>query len=387
MERQPARVAIVERDRVSAAAGIPRSAIFLRAALLAMLVAVAYRYSWLTLVRSPSGSMVGGAVAALLAVAVVVRGRDPHEPAIHDCYTDFIVGVPLLAGALAIVLLLPSRLSLFFWFWRLDLLSIPLFMAGAIAVLFGIRAFWRWRLVIAALFFIWLLRNVEWRSIPTLIAVAGSLIVVALIVAGRPSRQHRAPPRSAVSRPLVAAPLVIICAAVATFASGGMDRFQPLLRDDGQPRLARASNPPALTGWTAHAVGGYDWIRRYVSPDASWNRYAYSKAGVRPLLVDVISSRQRGPITDAGLNDFYRLHDHQLLRQRDISLGDAVVGHAVTYVDATGAQWNALYWDWPIQSNSGIRYERIVVSSDQGADGTPQTLIDVARGLIAGSAP
>src|SRR3984893_18840850 len=121
MESKPARVAIVERERVSTAAapGVPRSANFLRAALLVVLVAVAYRYSWLTLVRSPTGSLVGASVAALLAAAIVVRGRDPREPAIYDRYTDFIVGVPLLAGALAMVLLLIGGAALFFWFWRL----------------------------------------------------------------------------------------------------------------------------------------------------------------------------------------------------------------------------------------------------------------------------
>jgi hypothetical protein len=388
MERQPARVAIVERQRVSTAAapGVPRSAIFLRAALLAVLVAVAYRYSWLTLFRSPTGSLVGGAVAALLAVAVIVRGRDRREPAIHDRYTDFIVGVPLLAAALAIVLLLPTRLSLFFWFWRLDLLSIPLFIGGAIALLFGIRAFWRWRLVIVALFLVWLLRNAEWRSVPTLMVVAAGLILAIVVLAGRRRQLHATRPGSAAGRPVVAAALLIVCAASATIANGGMERFQPLLRDDGQPRLHRTSSPPALTGWTAYAVGGYDWIRRYVSPDASWNRIAYSKPGTRPLLLDIISSSRRAPITDATPNDLYRLHDHRLLSQREVSLGGGVVGHAVTYVDTTRAQWNAVYWDWPITSGRGIRYERMVVSSDLGSDGTAEMLIDVATELIAGSA-
>jgi hypothetical protein len=387
MEREPVRVAIVERQRVSTAAapGVPRSAIFLRAALLVVVVAVAYRYSWLTLVRSPAGSLVGGAVAAVLSAAIAVRGRDPREPAIYDRYTDFIVGVPLLVGALAIVLLLPTRLSLFFWFWRLDLLSIPLFVAGAIALLFGIRAFWRWRLVTVSLFLMWLLHNVEWRSLPALVAVAAGLLVAALIAAGRRSRPRVAGRRSTVDRPLVAAALVIISAAAATIASGSMDRFQPLLRDDGQPRLTRTSSPPLLTGWTSYAIGGYEWIRRFVSADASWNRYAYSKPGVRPLLVDIISSGQRAPITDAGPNDLYRLHDHLLISRHDVSLGSGVIGHAVTYVDPTRAQWNAVYWDWPIESSNGIRYERIVVSSDQSTTGAAQTLIDVASRLIAGS--
>lgn len=387
MERLPGRLAIVERERASTAIApaASRTAIFVRAALLTGLLAVAYRYSWLTLVRSPSGSLVGATIAAILAGAVLVRGRNPLEPGIDDRYTDFIVGVPLVASALAIVLLLPFRLSVFFWFWRLDLLSIPLFVGGAIALLFGIRIFWRFRLAVVSLFLLWLLENSALVSLATIAALTAGLALGILIISRRQNRGVTSGRRLAVDRPAIATVLLIASAVAATVANGAMDRFQPLLRDNGQPRAMLTSDRPSATGWTAERLGGYDWIRSYVGPDASWNRYALSRPSTRPLLVDVISSRQRKPVANATLADLYRLHGSRLEAQRDVNLGDGVVGRLVTYVDAARSQWNALYWDWPIESSGGIRYERVVVSGDQATEATGP-LIDLAGTLVAGSA-
>jgi len=77
------------------------------------------------------------------------------EPDIHDREVDYIIGVPLLLGSLAINLLLPVRLSTMFWVWRVDLLALPLFVAGSIAILFGVRTLWRLRFPIAFLLFAW----------------------------------------------------------------------------------------------------------------------------------------------------------------------------------------------------------------------------------------
>ena len=61
-----------------------------------------------------------------------------------------LLGMSPVGLRLAINLLLPIRLSTLFWVWRVDLVSLPLFVAGAIALLFGVRALWRQRLPVAA---------------------------------------------------------------------------------------------------------------------------------------------------------------------------------------------------------------------------------------------
>ena len=42
-----------------------------------------------------------------------------------------------------------------FWVYRYDLLSLPIFVAGAVAIIFGCRVLWRQKLAIAFLFLAW----------------------------------------------------------------------------------------------------------------------------------------------------------------------------------------------------------------------------------------
>jgi exosortase len=121
--------------------------------------AAAYYYSLATLIRgvtldSPLAYL--GLVPFIALALVIARGLAPrNEPDIHDRHVDYIIGVPLILLALAVVLILPIHESTFFWLWRLDLLSLPFFVAGAICVVFGLRALWRLRFPIAFLFLAW----------------------------------------------------------------------------------------------------------------------------------------------------------------------------------------------------------------------------------------
>jgi exosortase/archaeosortase family protein len=122
-------------------------------------IAVAYSYSLLTLfqnaeMQTPLAYISLVPVIALV-LAVVNRHPERAEPAIHDRQLDYIVGVPLIATAMAMNMLLPKKLSAMFWVWRIDLLSLPLFVAGLVVVLFGIRAMWRQKLAIGYLFLAW----------------------------------------------------------------------------------------------------------------------------------------------------------------------------------------------------------------------------------------
>src|SRR6202035_1561837 len=83
-----------------------------------------------------------------LALAAVHRQPARPEPEIHDRQTDYIVGIPLMGAALAVNYLLPAKLSAMFWVWRIDLLTLPCFVAGAVALIFGLRVLWRQKLAV-----------------------------------------------------------------------------------------------------------------------------------------------------------------------------------------------------------------------------------------------
>ena len=122
-------------------------------------IGVAYHYSLVSLIRnlgldSPLAYL-GLVPFIALALAFARRRAIGIEPDIHDRHLDYIVGIPLLATAFGIMVLLPIRMSNQFWTWRMDLLSLPLFVAGTVALAFGVRALWRIRAAVAFLFLAW----------------------------------------------------------------------------------------------------------------------------------------------------------------------------------------------------------------------------------------
>lgn len=137
---------------------VTRTARF-RMLLVVGVVVVAYHYSLTTLMRTlgldtPLAYL--GLVPFMALGLAAMRGRPTRdEPEIHDRQVDFIVGVPLVAAAVAAVLLLPDRLSTLFWVYRIDLLSLPFFVAGLVALVFGVRTLWRLRFPVGFLFLAW----------------------------------------------------------------------------------------------------------------------------------------------------------------------------------------------------------------------------------------
>ena len=42
-----------------------------------------------------------------------------------------------------------------FWVWRIDLLTLPFFVVGAVAVIFGVRVLWRQKVAVGFLLLAW----------------------------------------------------------------------------------------------------------------------------------------------------------------------------------------------------------------------------------------
>jgi exosortase/archaeosortase family protein len=123
------------------------------------MIVAAYHYSLLTLLRSlgletPLAYVGLAPPIALLLAGLRARVSKP-EVQIHDRQVDYIIGVPLLAVAMVVNTVFPSRLSTMFWVWRIDMFSMPFFVAGAICAVFGVRAMWRQKFAIAFLFLAW----------------------------------------------------------------------------------------------------------------------------------------------------------------------------------------------------------------------------------------
>jgi exosortase/archaeosortase family protein len=131
----------------------------LRVALVLGMVVIAYHYSLLTLVQSlpletPLAYVGLAPLIALVLAGLRARVTKPEFP-IYDRQVDYIIGVPLLAVAVIVNTVFRTRMSTMFWVWRIDMFSLPFFVAGAVCVVFGVRTAWRQKAAIGFLFLAW----------------------------------------------------------------------------------------------------------------------------------------------------------------------------------------------------------------------------------------
>jgi exosortase len=140
--------------RVAAARGFP-----LRAAALVGLVLLAYNYSLITLARGLTLQTPLAYLALVPLIALIlgitrlrIEGRGLS---IHDRQVDWIVGTTLLVVAGSVLVLVPGATSSTFWIQRIDLLTLPIFVAGMVTLLFGIRRTWSLKGPIAFLLLAW----------------------------------------------------------------------------------------------------------------------------------------------------------------------------------------------------------------------------------------
>ena len=128
-----------------------------RAILLVLVVAAAYHYSLDTLVR---GLTLQTPLAYLALVPVVAAAlawvrlaREPAPLPIHDRHLDYIVGLSLVGLAVVIAVVAPG--GMLFWLDRYDLLGLPFFVAGLVALFYGVRRLWALKVPIGFLFLAW----------------------------------------------------------------------------------------------------------------------------------------------------------------------------------------------------------------------------------------
>jgi exosortase/archaeosortase family protein len=130
-----------------------------RWAIAAGAVAVAYRRSLGALAEGLAGqsplAYLGLVPVIALAVCLVRSRPGPGELRLPHRHVDWMLGLPLLAGAAVVTWLLPPRLSYWFWLNRIDLLALPLFAAGIVSVVLGARVLHRVWLPILLLALAW----------------------------------------------------------------------------------------------------------------------------------------------------------------------------------------------------------------------------------------
>jgi exosortase len=159
MEYAASRVGAVRGDRAADALIRLVERLPVRGLVLVGSVALAYNYSLVTLLRG-LGLQTPLAYLALVPPIALFLGwlnfrLQPRLRPIHDRQLDWIIGLILIGVAACIDLLLPSSYSADFWLHRMDMLGLPFFTAGTIALLYGVRRLWALRWAVAFLFLAW----------------------------------------------------------------------------------------------------------------------------------------------------------------------------------------------------------------------------------------
>jgi len=131
-----------------------------RVAAAVVITAAVYRYSLSSLAHElPLATPLAylGLVPVLGACLFAMHGqpRSGDEMAVYDRQLDWIIGLPFVLAATAMLAWLPAAMPTAYWVRRIDLLSLPIFCAGEISILFGIRVLWRVRWAVAFLCLGW----------------------------------------------------------------------------------------------------------------------------------------------------------------------------------------------------------------------------------------
>ena len=137
----------------------PRTQVRAKIVFLVAVTVVAYHYSLYSLLQTigldTPLAYVG--LVPLIAAGLALFNRYPRrpEPPINDRQLDVTLGVPLVAVAVLAGLVLPWRLGAMVWVNRIDLLFLPVFVTGAVVLLFGVRVAWRQKVALGYLILAW----------------------------------------------------------------------------------------------------------------------------------------------------------------------------------------------------------------------------------------
>ena len=122
-------------------------------------VALAYNYSLQTLLRGLDLQTPLAYLALVPPIAILLGAANfrlqPDLAEIHDRQLDWICGLLLMGVAAVFTVLLPSAYSADYWLHRFDMLGLPFFAAGVVALVYGVRRLWAMRWAIAFLLLAW----------------------------------------------------------------------------------------------------------------------------------------------------------------------------------------------------------------------------------------
>jgi hypothetical protein len=171
---------------------------------------------------------------------------------------------------------------------------------------------------------------------------------------------------------------VSLTAAIALLLGGinaSYARYEPLVNGLGNAKVAALDGGrQAVEGWDTRFVAAFSGGQPYFGETSTWTRYQYLsrptaelQASV-PLSLDVISVDDPNALAAYGLEQCYRFHGYLIESKRPVVLAEGLVGEVISYHNPKqGADWSAVWWEWPTQNGTRTSYQRVVLFVVNGA--------------------
>jgi exosortase len=162
------------------------------------------------------------------------------------------------------------------------------------------------------------------------------------------------------------------------YVNAGYGRFEAISDSLGQARLQPFDIRTAeVPGWNVQFVAAFDEATQYFGPAATWQRIQYSSgptaslASSVPIYVDVIDTNDSGTFAAYGIEACYRFHGYRIEAITSDDLGSGITAQVVDYYNQKiGADWTALWWEWPYDARGRTAYERVIVFVSNGPKAT-----------------
>jgi exosortase/archaeosortase family protein len=169
---------------------------------------------------------------------------------------------------------------------------------------------------------------------------------------------------------------VLVLALGVSVYNSDLQAYDRVANSFGEPRLTSfEQSRETPVGWTLNDGPTYDWAKRFFGSSSTWHRFVYAMEGDSgatltanvPITVDVIDTSDRAALVAYGIEDCYSFHGYSIQGQQSVDLGSGVTGGVLTWSSGkTKLTWTTLFWQWPIKSSKGTRYERVtMVMNDQ----------------------
>jgi exosortase/archaeosortase family protein len=214
--------------------------------------------------------------------------------------------------------------------------------------------------------------------------------------ASRPSRPGAAARRG--TRSLVATGLVLllVTAGLGAAADDTLHGFKRVALDLGPPQVGEINQQHAsVPSWSLTRTERFDWTKPYFGPNSTWIRYEYrpapggaaSSAQGPPtaVVMDVFTTSDLGSLHTYGIAATYHFHPEELMATSSADLGGGVTGHSAVYRQQIGGPWIGVYWEWPVVTPHGLRYERVVLHLDDPHAAFPAVPILWRPGPVRGA--